>query len=67
MEAKDSNDDLDFPENGQAVVALSKALFADDMDSVFEIIGKHMDQKNLRISEKMISEFRLKGRISMDT
>lgn len=64
MEVNDNNS-AEFTEHGQTIVALSKAMFAGDMETVFEIIGKHMDENNLQVTEKVISEFKSKGRISV--
>ncbi|MCP4936177.1 MAG: hypothetical protein GY927_18735 [bacterium] len=65
MEVNDNNS-AEFTEQGQTIVALSKAMFAGDMETVFEVIGKYMDENNLQISEKVILEFKSKGRISAE-
>lgn len=64
MVLNDNNGPVEFNEQGQAIVALSKAMFAGNMDDVFEILGKHMDENDLQVSEKAILEFTSKGRIS---
>ena len=57
------NDDAKLTEEGALVVALSRALFAKDVDLVFRKLGEHMDRNGLKVSETVLDEYRTAGRV----
>lgn len=53
----------ELTEEGMLVVELTRALFSQDIDEAFRILGRHMDKNNLQISTEVLDEYRLAGRI----
>lgn len=49
---------------GTLVVAVTRALFASDIEKVFDILGNHMDENRLKVSAEMIAEYEKAGRIA---
>lgn len=56
--------ETELTEQGGLVVALSKALFADDIDATFRILGEHMDKHGLKVSKIVLDEYRNAGRVA---
>lgn len=50
--------------NGRLVVSLSKALFETDIERVFDILGKYLDENQLTVSAEMIVQYQKAGRIA---
>ncbi|MGB7334444.1 MAG: hypothetical protein WBD01_01525 [Salaquimonas sp.] len=60
---EESEQSLELTEEASLVIALSRDLFAKDVDAVFRKLGEHMDRHGLKISETAFAEFRQTGRI----
>lgn len=58
------NKEAELTEQGALVVALSKALFADDINSAFRMLGNHMDQHGLKVSKIVLDEYQNAGRVA---
>lgn len=45
------------------VVELTRALYKDEIDEVFRILGRHLDARRLRVSANVMQEYQLAGRV----
>lgn len=54
---------VELTEEAMLVVALTKALFAKDIDEVFRTLGRHLDKHRLMVSKEVIDEYHLAKRI----
>jgi len=54
---------VELTEEAALVIALSRDLFAKDIDAVFNKLGEHMDRHGLKVSETAFAEFRQTGRV----
>ena len=54
---------LELTKEASLLVQSSKALFARDVNEVFRIIGDYLDEHELKVSQKVIEEYRDAGRI----
>lgn len=60
----EENQNRDLPtEEGRLVVQLSKALFVKDIDLTFRTLGEYMDRNHLKVSAKVLQEYRFADRI----
>lgn len=57
------NDSSELTVEGMLVVELSRALFSSDIDETFRILGRHMDKHQFQVSNDVIEEYHLAGRI----
>ncbi len=63
MIAEESKPSIELTEEAALVIALSRDLFAKDVDAVFRKLGEHMDRHGLKVSKSAFAEFRQMGRV----
>jgi len=64
MKTEDNENKVDLTTKGTLVVSMSKALFIGNIDDVFEILGRYMDENDLKVSARAIADYEKAGRIS---
>ena len=50
-------------EQGRLVVRITRALFKNDIDESYRILGEYLDKHRLQVSADVISEYQVAGRI----
>jgi len=63
MIAEERKQSVELTEEAALVIALSRDLFAKDVDAVFRKLGEHMDRHGLKVSKSAFAEFRQMGRV----
>lgn len=63
MKTESNENKVDLTTKGTLVVSMSKALFDKDIDTVFEVLGSYMDDNNLKVSARTITDYEKAGRI----
>lgn len=63
MAEEGEEEPAELTEEAMLVVELTRALFKDDVDEVFRILGRHLDKRRLQISPDIMREYELASRI----
>lgn len=50
-------------EEGRLVIRVTRALFKNDIDETFRILGEYLDKHQLQVSAEILSEYQIAGRI----
>ena len=63
MVQKEEPESAELTQEAMLVVELTKALFRNDIDETFRILGRYLDKNRLKISKDVFDEYRIAGRI----
>lgn len=63
MADMNENKSVELTEEAKVIVELTRALYTNEIDEVFRILGRHLDKHQLKVSEDILDEYKKAGRV----